>query len=161
MALPARRAPPDALTVLAADHKAVMQLLAEFDELASDQADAPERQSLARQICQALTAHAIATEDIFYPALREALQDDDLVDDAEAGHDGLRALVEQIEGMDARDERFDALVLVLASAVARHARHEENEVFPLVRQAGLDLRRLGQRIARRRDEALLLLADLD
>lgn len=158
---PLRRPPADALAVLTADHKAAMQLLAEFDELASDEADAAERQSLAMQICQALTAHAIATEDVFYPALREALRDDDLVDDAEAGHDGLRALVEQIEGMDARDERFDALVLVLASAVARHARHEENEVFPRARQAGLDLRRLGERIVRRRDEAMLLLASLD
>lgn len=161
MPAPPRRPPADALAVLATDHKAVMQLLAEFDELVTDAASASERQHLAAQICRALTAHAIATEDIFYPALREALRDDDLVDDAEAGHDGLRALVEQIEDMDAGNERFDAVVLMLASAVSRHARHEEIEVFPLVREAGLDLRRLGLRIARRRDEALLLLAALD
>ncbi|RZL37477.1 MAG: hemerythrin domain-containing protein [Rubrivivax sp.] len=153
-----RRAAGDALDVLSADHKAVMQLLAEFDELAAEEAGAAERQSLANRICQALTAHAIGTEDVFYPALRDALQDDDLIDDAEAEHDSLRALVEQIESLDARDERFDALVMMLGRAVARHAWQEEGVLFPRVRDTGLDLRRLGQRIARRRDEALVLLS---
>ncbi|RZJ04965.1 MAG: hemerythrin domain-containing protein [Rubrivivax sp.] len=144
----------DALSVLAADHKAVQLLLAEYDELASDHADVEERQSLATQICWALTAHAAAAEEVFYPALAEALGDDGLVDDALAGHDGLRAVVEQIEALDASDERFDALMLVLASAVARHVREEERELFPRVRTAGLDLDRIGARITRRRDEWL-------
>lgn len=155
----------DALAVLAADHKAVLQLLAEFDELASDGADAPERQALARQICDALTAHATAEEDVFYPALQHALGDDDateaLLDDALAEHDGQRALVEQIETMDASHERFDCLVILLARAVARHVRREEEDIFPRARDAGLDLRRLGERVAQRRDETLVLLAEED
>ena len=63
----------DALSVLAADHKAVMLLLAEYDELASDRADAEERDSLATLICHALTAHAVAAEEVFYPAVADAL----------------------------------------------------------------------------------------
>lgn len=155
----------DALAVLAADHKAVLQLLAEFDELAGDGADATERQALARQICDALTAHATAEEDVFYPALQRALGDDDatedLLDDALAEHDGQRALVEQIETMDASHERFDALVMMLARAVARHVRREEDDIFPRARDAGLDLRRLGEQLVQRRDETLLLLAEDD
>lgn len=148
----------DALAVLAADHKAVQQLLAEYDELASDGAAVQERQGLARQICQALTAHAVAEEDLFYPALEAAQVDDDLLDDALAEHDGQRALVEQIESLQVGHERFDALVLMLARAVARHVKHEEDELFPRARAAGVDLQRLGEQIIERRDEALRLLA---
>ena len=151
----------DALTVLAADHKAVQQLLAEYEELAGDGAAAPQREGLARQICQALTAHAIAEEELFYPALEGAQVDDDLLDDALAEHDGQRALVEQIESLEAGHERFDALVLMLARAVARHVKHEEDELFPRARAAGLDLQRLGERIIERRDETLVLLAEED
>lgn len=148
-----------ALAVLAADHKAISQLLVEFDELASDGADAEERDALARQICDALTAHAVAEEDVFYPAAREALQDDDLIDEALAEHDSVRALVEQIEALDASDERFDALVIMLARAVGEHVRQEEGELFPRVEAAGLELNRLGARIIERRDETLQLLAE--
>ena len=154
----ASHASSHALAVLAGDHKAVSQLLAEFDELASDGADAGERNALARQICDALTAHAVAEEGVFYPAAREALQDDDFIDDALAEHDSVRALIEQIETLDASDERFDALVIMLARAVAEHVKQEEGDLFPRVEAAGLDMQRLGERIIRRRDETLRLLA---
>jgi hemerythrin superfamily protein len=149
----------NALVILAADHKAVQQLLVEFDELASDQADAEERGALARQICAALTAHATAEEEVFYPAVRAVLDDDDLIDEALAEHDGVRAFVEQIEALDASDERFDALVLMLARVVAAHVSQEERKLFPRVQAAGLDLQRLGEQIVKRRDETLLLLSD--
>ena len=152
----ASHASTHALAVLAADHKAVGQLLVEFDELASDQADPEERGSLAWQICDALTAHAVAEEDVFYPAARAALQDDELIDEALAEHDSVRALVEQIETLDASDERFDALVIMLARAVAEHVRQEESELFPRMEAAGLDLELLGAQIIRRRDETLRL-----
>lgn len=159
-ALP-HRAGADALAALAADHRAVLRRLAEFDELVSAGASASLRQHLALQICQALTAHAIAAEDLVYPALRQALQgeDDDLVDDAEAGHDAIRALVEQVELMQATDERFDAMVFILGRAVVRHVQLEEGELFPRVQAAGVDLAHLGERFDRRRDEALLLLSE--
>ena len=155
----ASHASTHALAVLAADHKTISLLLAEFDELASDQADPEERSSLAWQICDALTAHAVAEEDVFYPAAREALQDDELIDAALAEHDSVRAFVEQIEALDAGDERFDALVIMLARVVAEHVRQEERELFPRVEAAGLNLDVLGEQIIKRRDETLRLLAE--
>jgi hemerythrin superfamily protein len=157
----ASRASPHALAVLLADHKVVGQLLVEYDELACDQADAEERASLAQQICDALTAHAAAEEDVLYPVARAALEDDELIDMALCEHDGVRALVDQIETLDADNERFDALMLVLARAVARHVQTEERLLFPRLENAGLDLEGLGARIVRRRDEELLRLSGLD
>jgi hemerythrin superfamily protein len=148
-----------ALAILAADHKAIGQLLVEFDELSSDGADAEERAGLARQICDALVAHAVAEEEVFYPAARAALDDDDLIDEALSEHDSVRALVEQIQTLDADDERLDALVLVLARAVAEHVRTEELVLFPRAQAAGLDTAQLGGLIVRCRDEVLLLLSE--
>ena len=156
----ASRASPHALAFLMADHKVVNQLLAEYDELAGDQADAEERASLAQQICDALTAHAAAEEDVLYPAARVALEDDELIDTALCEHDGVRALVDQIETLDADHERFDVLMLVLARAVAGHVQTEERLLFPRLQNAGLDLEGLGARVKRRRDEELLRLSGL-
>lgn len=149
--------PNHALAVLAADHDAVQQLLTEFDELAREGASAGPRGALARRICAALTAHAMAEEEIFYPAAREALQDDELIDAALAEHDGVRALVEHIGTLDAGDEGFDAMLMLLARAVAAHVRQEEGELFPRLQAAGLDMESLGVQIIRWRDETLSLL----
>jgi hemerythrin superfamily protein len=146
-----------ALAILAADHKAIGHLLEEFDELAGDRAGAQQRARLARRICQALVAHAVAEEEVFYPAARAALDDDELIDEALCEHDSVRALVEQVESLDADDPVFDATVLVLARAVAEHVRTEEQLLFPRVKAAGLDTAQLGSRLLRCRDEVVQLL----
>lgn len=148
----------DALTLLAADHEEVRDLFAEFEDLVADGAPDEERLTLAMEICELLSAHATAEEEIFYPAVRSVLGDEELVDEAESEHASARALIEQIQGMEASDDGFDAAVRVLAEAVEHHVQEEEGELFPRVRDSGLDLDELGERIAARREE---LLAELD
>lgn len=150
--------PTDALSLLAADHEDVRRLFAEYEELVADDADAEDRLALAGEICDAITAHATAEEEIFYPALRTVLDDDETVDEAESEHASARELIEQIEGLDADDERFDATMRVLGEAIDQHAREEEAELFPRARESGLDLDELGQRLAERKEEVR---ADLD
>jgi hemerythrin superfamily protein len=144
----------DAITLLTADHEDVRQLFAEYEELLADDAEADDRMALAMEICDLLTAHATAEEEIFYPAVRGVLDDEELVDEAESEHASARALIEQIQGMEADDDRFDATVRVLAEAVEHHVQEEEGEMFPRVRDAGLDLEGLGERIASRKEELL-------
>lgn len=148
-----------ALALLSADHRALGRLFAHYEALVGDAADAEARGRLVGQICQVLTAHATVEEEILYPAARRALQDDELIDAALGEHDGMRALVEAIEALDAGHERFDALVIMLARAVRAHVRQEEGELFARLESAGLDLHLLGERIVGRRDEVLLLLSD--
>lgn len=149
----------DALSVLAADHKAISQLFAEYDELITDEADAEERMALAATLCDALTAHTAAEEDVFYPAAARAVDDEGLIDEALGAHDGVRAIIEEIESLEVADGRFDALVMLLSRAVAEHVRQEEGEIFPLTRAAGLDLKQLGEQVVRRREEVMQTLAD--
>lgn len=144
----------DALALLAADHEDVRQLFAEYDELVADDASAEDRLALASEICDALTAHATAEEEIFYPAARGVLEAGELLDEAESEHASARALIERIRAMEPDDDAYDATVRVLAEAVEHHVQEEEGELFPRVRDTGLDLMTLGEQIAARRDEVL-------
>lgn len=152
------RNPTDAVSVLTADHESVRQLFSEFDELVAAHAGDAARRALAELICNTLTAHAAAEEELLYPAARDALEDDFRIDQAEGEHEDMRTLIRQVRSLGAADGRHDALVAMLASVVAAHVRQEEGDLFPRLEFTSLDLGRLGEQLVRRRTEALLLLA---
>ena len=144
----------DALSLLSSDHAELRQMFEEYRQLVDDNAGDDRRGELAGQICSALTVHAEIEEDIFYPALRERLEDELLLDQAEVEHASARDLIEQIESMEPDDALYDAKVLVLAEYVEHHAQEEENEIFPQAEKSGIDLDELGAEIAERRRELM-------
>jgi len=148
----------DAVSLLTSDHAEVRQMFEEYRQLLDDNAGDDRRGELAGQICSALTVHAEIEEDVFYPALRERLDDELLLDQAEVEHASVRDLVEQIESMEPDDALFDAKMLVLAEYVEHHVEEEENEIFPQAEQSGIDLDQLGAELAERRRE---LMAELE
>ena len=79
--------------------------------------------------------HAQIEEEIFYPAAREALPSDDLLDEAKVEHDSAKGLIGQIESSTPGDELFDAQVTVLGEYVKHHIKEEQNELFPKLRRA--------------------------
>ena len=95
--------------------------------------------------------HAQIEEEIFYPAAREALPSDDLLDEAKVEHDSAKGLIAQIESSTPGDELFDAQVTVLGEYVKHHIKEEQNELFPKLRRARMDLKALGQALAERKD----------
>ena len=140
----------DAIALLSADHAEVERLFGRYEQLAEDDADADERETLARQICGLLTVHAAIEEEIFYPAAREALDEEDLLDEAEVEHASAKDLIAQIEEMDADEDLYDAKVKVLGEYVRHHVQEEENELFAQCRSAKMDLKALGERLAERK-----------
>ena len=142
----------DAVTLLSSDHAEVKQMFEEYRQLVQDNADDDRRDELAAEICSALTVHAEIEEDIFYPALRERLDDDLALDQAEVEHAIARDLIEQIVAMEPDDALFDARVLVLAEYVEHHVQEEESEIFPQAEKSGIDLEELGAELAERRHE---------
>jgi len=155
---PARKtsAPPlDAIALLMQDHKEVKALFKRYDKLVEDEAEDDEKQSIARQICTMLTAHATAEEEIFYPAARDALgEEEDLVDEATVEHASAKDLIAQIEASSPDEELYDAKVKVLGEYIDHHVKEEEGEMFPKVKKAKLDLAALGEEIAARKEEIL-------
>jgi hemerythrin superfamily protein len=146
---PARRraSAKDALQLLRDDHRKVQDLFAQFEKARTDDRKA----RLAQQICAELKVHAQIEEEIFYPAAREALPSDDLLDEAKVEHDSAKGLIAQIESSTPGDELFDAQVTVLGEYVKHHIKEEQNELFPKLRRARMDLKALGQALAERKD----------
>ena len=147
-----RKNTPDAVDLLDADHLAVHAMFEQYRELVRSGAAALARRTLAEDLCLALTIHAKLEQELFYPAVRDALQDEDLVDESEDQHGSMRDLVGQILTGKPEDELYDAKVAVLCEYVERHVRQEREQVFNRLLASGIDLQSLGRRIARRREE---------
>ncbi|MGV3572137.1 MAG: hemerythrin domain-containing protein [Ramlibacter sp.] len=143
---------PDAIDLLDADHLEVHALFQAYRELAATGAPALQRRALAEEICMELTIHARLEEELFYPAVRESLHDDALLDEAEDDHGSQRELVAQILSTAADDPLYDARVAVLAEYVERHVRQEREQAFNRVLASRIDLHSLGRSITLRREE---------
>lgn len=142
--------PADAITLLKADHKEVKTYFKQYESLEDD----GEKQALSDKICLALTVHAQIEEEIYYPAAREAIEDDDLLDEAEVEHATAKQLIAEIQGMKAGDRLFDAKVTVLGEYINHHVEEEEGEMFPESRDSDLDLKALGAQLAARKEELM-------
>jgi hemerythrin superfamily protein len=151
---PAKRssaAAADALSLLIADHAQVKKMYKQYQKLADQQAPASERETLAMNICRALTLHAQVEESIFYPAARAAVKEQDLLDHADVEHASAKELIQQITSMQPDESHYDAKVCVLCEYVAHHVQEEEEELFPKIRKAKLDLAGLGQQIQQEKE----------
>jgi hemerythrin superfamily protein len=125
----------DAVEVLKADHKEVKALFEQYKTLVESAEIAEERQAVAQQICLLLTVHATAEEEIFYPAVRAAIDESDLLDEAEVEHASAKDLITQIEAMSPDDALYDAKVIVLGEYIDHHVKEEEGEMFPKAKKA--------------------------
>ena len=148
----------DAVDLLDADHKAVKKMFIDYHAMCDDGAPAQARGTLALQICHALTVHAQIEEEIFYPAVREAIGDDTLMDEALAEHAEAKRLIARIQGMKASSDDFDATVQQLGKAIDEHVLEEREQIFLQARMAALDLRGLAVPLYGRKKELATRLA---
>ncbi|WP_068087159.1 hemerythrin domain-containing protein [Novosphingobium rosa] len=142
--------PADAIKLLKADHKEVKTWFKQYEELEGN----ADKQALADKICLALIVHTQIEEEIYYPATREAINDDDLLDEAEVEHASAKQLIAEIRSMKAGDHLFDAKVTVLGEYINHHVEEEESEMFPESRDTDLDLKALGEKMAARKAELM-------
>ena len=149
-----RSAARDAVELLKADHKEVKALFEQYKTLAEREEIGEERQAVAQQICLLLTVHAMAEEEIFYPAVRAAIDEPDLLDEAEVEHASAKDLIAQIEAMSPDDALYDAKVIVLGEYIDHHVKEEEGEMFPKCRKSDMDLVALGEAIDARKAELM-------
>jgi hypothetical protein len=143
---------PDAIALLKADHRKVEGLFAKFAK--AKQPD--KKKALASEICTELSVHAQIEEEIFYPASREAVEDD-LRHEAYVEHDGAKVLIAELAGSDPSDEFYDAKMTVLCEQIKHHVKEEEKPgegFFAQARDAGLDMDALGDQLRTRKAELL-------
>jgi hemerythrin-like domain-containing protein len=140
----------DATALLRADHKHVSGLFAEYKKARSSE----NKKDIVAKICKELTVHAQIEEEIFYPAVQQALKDKTLVPEATVEHATLKALVAQVEGAEPDSEMFDAKIEVMSEYVQHHVKEEQNEMFPKAKASKMDLMELGEQLAERKAELL-------
>ena len=142
--------PKDAVAMLKADHKKVSGLFDEFEKTRSSS----KKAALVAQICTELTVHAQLEEEIFYPAVKAALRDDELVPEATVEHATVKDLIAQVKDVEPDGEDYDAKVKVMSEYVKHHVKEEQNEMFPKAQKTGLDMVALKDEMTERKEELL-------
>ena len=125
----------DAIELLIADHRNVEKLFKKYEKLAEDGGTYNEREALAATICAELTVHAQVEEEIFYPAARDILDEQDLVDEAIVEHATAKDLIAQLADMSPDDDLYDAKVKVLSELIEHHVEEEIRNVSPAKRRS--------------------------
>lgn len=113
--------------ILTAEHQMALGI---FDKmLATDESQSFKRKMLFMKLCHALDKHAHAEEMVVYPALRE---DDDAADadHLEGEHGYIKTFIYELNEMGPQGRNWLEKVREFRDLVARHARMEEDEVFP-------------------------------
>jgi hemerythrin superfamily protein len=155
-----RKETPNAIELLTQDHRAVEALFKEFEKVQDNDSDAAA--DIIETACAELQIHDKLETEIFYPAVREEAEKDDvedLLDEAEVEHDTVRELIDKIEAMDWEDEKLHAHFQVLSEYVKHHVKEEEQELFPKLKQLkDLDLDSLGAEMMERKTE---LMSEMD
>jgi hemerythrin superfamily protein len=140
----------DAIDLLKQDHERVEKAFKDFEKM--DRQDTEACRRLINSVCQEISVHTTLEEEIFYPAVREAIDDEDLMNEAAVEHETARMLIDQLENMGPDDPNYFATFTVLGEYVRHHVTEEQGEMFPAARKAGLDLAALGERMRAHRDE---------
>jgi hemerythrin-like domain-containing protein len=138
----------DATALLKTDHELVSDLFIEYESAESNKA----KKQIAEHICKELTVHAQIEEEIFYPAVKKALKDKELIPEAKVEHDTLRSLIAQIQDTEPGDEMYDAKIKVMREYVKHHVKEEQNEIFPKAKSTDLDMVDLGERLFKRKQQ---------
>ena len=137
----AKSKPVSAIALLMEDHEYVKKAFRAFEKM--DEEDQP---ALVKKVLQALKVHTRIEEEIFYPAVRKAIKDEDLMNEAEVEHDSAKVLIRQLERMKPSDPKFAATFTVLGEYVNHHVKEEESEMFPKARRARINLKGLGAKL---------------
>ncbi|WP_421998878.1 hemerythrin domain-containing protein [Reyranella sp.] len=143
---------PDAIALLKADHRKVEELFEKFEKARSDR-----KAALVKQICTELSVHSTIEEEIFYPACKGKIEDEDLLDEGYVEHDGAKVLIAELMDSKADGEFYDAKVKVLSEMIKHHVKEEERRsegLFAQARDAGLDVDDLGERLMARKEELM-------
>ena len=142
--------PQDAIAMLTADHKKVKKLFSDFEKLREEEGSDENKSAIVEQICNELKIHAELEEEIFYPAVRKAIEDSALMDEALVEHAGAKELIAQLEDANPGDDLYGAKVTVLGEQIKHHVKEEEGEMFPKAKKAKVDTEALGATMLKRK-----------
>lgn len=126
------------IDLLKEDHRKVKELFEQFKD-----AETSSRQSIADEALQDLEIHTKIEDSIVYPAIRDAIEEQEAVDEAREEHHVVGLLIKELRKMKATEDGYHAKFTVLSELVEHHIEEEENEMLPEA-EDNLDIEDLGK-----------------
>ena len=145
----------NAVDLLIQDHQVVRGLFQKFQS-AQEAEDDAQMAEVASQVFEELEVHTTIEEEVFYPAVRDGVEDsDELVEESEQEHHVVDVLMEEMGRLEDGSDEWVAKMTVLIENVEHHAEEEEQEMFPDCReQLGEErLAQLGEELEARQQSA--------
>lgn len=143
---------PEPITMLIEDHRKVQKMFKQFEKL-KQQEDEEAKRDLVEQACAELKVHTELEEELFYPAAREALDEGDLIAEAQVEHESAKQLIAKLDRQNGGEE-YDATFTVLGEYVNHHIAEEQDEMFPKLKKADIDWDSLAEQMRTMKQELM-------
>ena len=134
--------------MLKQDHKKVKTLFEEYKDTESGR-----KHEIAKTAIQELEIHAALEEKIIYPAIRAAIDADELMSEAVEEHHLVHVLIAELKKLK-HNERFEAKFSVLSELVKHHIEEEEGEILPQAEESTLNWEELGAQVMKRKAQLI-------
>jgi hemerythrin superfamily protein len=122
----------DAVELLTKEHEEAKGL---FDRIEAT-TDPAEKEQLLSQVIAALRAHTRIEEEVLYPSVREELKGGGkMFEEAMQEHQEAKEAMNALEKINTGDPEWQAHFEILMHGVLHHAKEEETEMFPKLREA--------------------------
>ena len=146
----------DALAVLKSDHAEVKRLLKQLNDSADK--ESRDLEELLGEIEVKLKTHTEMEEEIFYPAFKDAIEENDqhLYFEALEEHGLVDTVLPELQDTEVGTPEFKAKAKVLLDLIEHHVEEEEGEMFTKARSSmsAEELRELGKRMAEFKGESV-------
>jgi hemerythrin superfamily protein len=126
--------------MLKQDHAKVKQLFEEFDKAE----DSRTKERIIRDTLLELEVHAKLEEMLIYPAIREQIDAEDVMDEALEEHHVAHTLINELKRRTGSTGRYEAKFKVLGESIKHHVKEEEGTMFPEAQKADIDWEALAQ-----------------
>jgi hemerythrin superfamily protein len=132
--------------MLKKDHEKVQQLFEDFYEAN----DSRMKERIIRDTLLELEAHAKLEEMLIYPAIREKIDNEEVMDEALEEHHVAHTLINELKRRSGSHGRYQAKFKVLGESIKHHVKEEEGTMFPEAEKADLDWEALAQEAMERK-----------
>src|SRR4051794_39155429 len=117
----------DVISLLTQDHREVDEM---FTKVLDGDAGGEARVDLVNGIIRELSMHAVAEEEVLYPAMRKVLPDGGAkVEEALTEHQRIKEALSAIDGKDVESAEVAEGLRAAAAEVRHHVEEEEGELF--------------------------------
>lgn len=150
----------DMMKFLKDEQKRIKRLFREFESICDLSGHMPDKKRNARkaaivtELCGRLGRHAQVADQIFFPALREAialhgkLEEKQFLDEFVVEHAGTWILVAQLMKMKPTDTYYDASVRVLRRHIKHHAKVLKGRMREIMEDTKLDVQAMAEEMSR-------------